>query len=83
MIQRNQSGQAVIEAILIITILFGAVYIIAEQFKSGEYLVQLVEGPWQQLSGVIQNGVWMSPEESMKLHPSAFDRHISIQGDAP
>lgn len=83
MSRRNQSGQAVIEALLIITLLFGAVYIISEQFKSGEYLIQVVEGPWQKLSGIIQNGVWRSPEESMNLHPSAYDRHISIQGDAP
>lgn len=79
----HQKGQAVIEAILILALLLGLSRVVANYFKSNEVLKQLVSGPWQSLSSMIQNGVWdpKGPNNSKAVHPNQHDRHISVLGD--
>lgn len=81
MIKKNNSGQVLIESILIIIILFVAFVYVSRAFTSEGYLAQLVEGPWKHLDGMIQNGVWETAENSYNSHPNHSRRHISIIGD--
>lgn len=66
----NQSGQMVVEMILILTLLFGFTVFVAAQFRQQEYFKAIVSGPWLKLAGMMQNGVWDTPEKSKDLHPN-------------
>lgn len=77
----NQRGQAVIEAVLIMVLLVGLATAVGSGLRNMDFFVNLVERPWQNLSGLIQNGVWEPPQASMSVHPNANNRHISLLGD--
>ena len=77
----NQSGQMVTEMVLLLTVLVTSTILVANAFKSDETFKKLVSGPWQVLSGMIQNGVWATPANSMHLHPNSYGRHVTVKGD--
>jgi Na+/alanine symporter len=77
----NESGQAVTEAVMILVLLMGFTFLVANYFKSREVLKQLIQGPFQHLAGMMQNGVWAPPGAGATKHPSSHDRHITVQGD--
>ncbi|MCJ8275282.1 MAG: hypothetical protein MJK18_00435 [Bdellovibrionales bacterium] len=78
---KNQKGQMTIEAVLIATLLLSTLTVASRIIKDQGYLSSLVEGPWQHLSGMIQNGVWAPPQQGTALHPNNLDRHGSPVGD--
>lgn len=78
---RNQSGQMILEAILIIVMLFAVTGIIASFFRKEEVVKRLISGPWTNLAGMMQNGVWKPAAEGAVSHPNAHGRHVVIQGD--
>jgi hypothetical protein len=80
---RKQSGQMILEAVLIITMLFAVTGLIASFFRNEEVVKRLVSGPWQNLAGMMQNGVWKPASEGAISHPNAHGRHVVIQGDTP
>lgn len=77
----NQSGQFVVEAILIMVILFGVTLSIAAAFKQNSLFAGIIKAPWQNMAGMIQNGAWAPPAASMALHPSQHNRHRSLRGE--
>lgn len=77
---RNQSGQMFIETILVMMVLLGAIYFVGKEFRSNNFVAGLVSGPWKNLAGMIQNGVWGSPTVTMKMHPNRFERVVSPEG---
>lgn len=78
----KQGGQMITEAVLIIVLLFGFTFAVATYFKDQEVLRQIITGPWQNLAGLLQNGVWQPLDRSMVNHPVGHTRHISIQGES-
>lgn len=80
---RNSRGQMILEAVLLMTIFLAITAAIAASLKKNEAVTRLVQGPWQNLSGLLQNGVWQPPKTSQPMHPSVHSRHISLQGDNP
>jgi len=78
---KNQRGQAIIESVLIITILFGFTFMAAQYFKNEDFLRRLITGPFVNLSGLLQNGIWAPPAVGAASHPSKHYRHIVITGD--
>ena len=76
----NQSGQMLVEMLLLMTVLFGLTFAISAYFKNDEVFSKLISGPWQNLSGMIQNGVWAPPATAMKNHPNHHSRHVSVKG---
>ena len=80
---KEQSGQMIVESILIMTMLVGFAYFISSYFRSNEIFARLISSPWTNLAGVIQNGTWAPPQKNMNLHPSDMDRRISLEGDKP
>lgn len=77
----GQKGQAVTEAVLIIAMLMLFTFTISNYFKDKELLKQLITGPWQNFSCMIQNGVW-APTQSCGLnHPNAHHRNLVLQAD--
>ena len=61
----------------------GLLTAVAGYFRKNELLASLVKAPWERLSGMLQNGQWMSPEKSHHWHPSQHNRHVTIEGIKP
>lgn len=72
-----------IEAVLIAIVLMGVVISISQYFKSHEVVAQLVSVPWENLSGMIADGVWMPPQKAAANHPLTFYRSVTLQGVPP
>lgn len=79
---RNQRGQAILEAVLIIVMLMGFTMMVANYFKSQEVLKKLITEPFQYVAGMLQNGVWQPPDKGAAAHPAGHYRHIVITGEA-
>jgi len=77
----NQGGQLIVEAVLIIVMLVGFTFMVANYFKSNEVLKQLISGPWQNLAGMMQNGVWAPPAVGAAIHPNSHNRGVVITGE--
>ena len=68
-ILRSEGGQMITEAILILVMLMGVTFAAASYFKDKELLKHLIQDPWQSLAGMLQNGVWGSPDKTNASHP--------------
>ena len=77
----NQAGQLIVEAVLIVVLLMAVTFTVAHYFKEKEFIKQLITGPWQNLAGLIQNGVWLPPAKSNGSHPNGHGRHVVITGE--
>jgi hypothetical protein len=76
---KKQTGQAIIEAVLLIAVLFGIVSFIAKEFKDDEIVKSLVSGPWLAISSMIANGNWQT-KDGEKSHPNYHSRHVTVLG---
>ena len=77
---RDQRGQQILEAVLLIVVFMGVTAMVAKFFNGNEVLKQLIGGPFQNLAGVMQNGVWAPRAKGAANHPSVHHRHIVIEG---
>ena len=73
----NQMGQATIEMILIMTVLFGLSVMISDAFKNNHFFATIIEGPWDYVDGMIQKGSWNTNADTRTLNPNAILRHGS------
>lgn len=80
---KNQSGQMILESILILTILTAVTITTARFMKEEQILAGLISAPWANLSGMIQNGVWKPPGQAENYHPSHHARSASLTGESP
>jgi hypothetical protein len=78
----SQAGQMITEAILIMVLLMSFTFMAAKFFKDKEIFRQLITGPWSNLAGMIQNGVWAPVGPGSASHPNSHGRHIAIQGES-
>lgn len=79
MVKNHQAGQMIVEMILILTLLFSFTVFIASQFRQQEFLSQFVQSPWARLAGMIQNGSWRAPDDSIVIHPNQPRRHAATR----
>lgn len=77
----NQKGQLIVEAVLIIVMLMGITFTVASYFRNNEVIRQLISGPWANLSGMLQNGIWSPAPKGAIAHPNGDARHITIEGE--
>ncbi|MCB0356593.1 MAG: hypothetical protein KDD40_06280 [Bdellovibrionales bacterium] len=77
----KNSGQMVIEMILVMTVLIAIIGALRTTLKQNEAFKTLVQGPWQVLSGMIVAGYWKSPDQAVKLHPALHRNHGSLEGE--
>jgi hypothetical protein len=80
--KKTPSGQVLIEAILIMTLFLAVGAFVAKQVRDRQLLAQLAVGPWSQLTGMIENGVWGGAQRTKLQHPNYLRRHISLKGKA-
>ena len=78
---RNQNGQQIVEAVLLIVVFVGFATLVASFFNKNEILKELIGGPFQNLAGVMQNGVWAPRAKGAARHPTMHWRHLVVQGE--
>ncbi|MGH1468902.1 MAG: hypothetical protein ACRBBP_08505 [Bdellovibrionales bacterium] len=75
----RQSGQFMLEAVLLMTLFFGIAMVFKKTFDDKNILGSLVAGPWSQISGMMSNGVWKAEGAGYNMHPQG---HVmSREGD--
>lgn len=79
---KNQSGQLIIEGVLIIVVLMAVTFAAGKYFKDKEVVKSVITGPFENLAGLLQNGVWGAPGKTASSHPNGHFRHIVIEGEA-
>lgn len=78
---KNQKGQFVIEAVLIMVLLMGLLTFFVKTFREQQLLAKLVESPWEYTSGMIEGGVWAPPAEAKTKYPYQFKRFYTPFSD--
>ncbi len=77
----SNSGQATMEAVLIMIVIAMLATKITSTFKSAGLIANVVEGPWSPIRGMIEDGVWKKHTISKPMHPNHKRRHQTVQGD--
>ena len=80
---RNKTGQMTVEIILVLAVIVAGAVTVGSIFRQQQFFANLVSGPWQSVAGLIQNGVWGTPEETMSKHPNQFGRVSTARGELP
>lgn len=78
----NQQGQAAIEFVLITLVILSVMGAVSVGLKRMDYISELVNRPWAMLAGMIENGVWETPQKGKDLHPNYLRRGVSFKGDS-
>jgi hypothetical protein len=77
----RESGQMTIEMILILSMLLGFSFLVANEFKQNELFAGVISKPWQSIAGLLENGQWAPPEQSRDRHPGSLKAHNTVQGE--
>lgn len=79
---RNQRGQVAVGFVLTMVVFLAVSMAAAKKLKESQYISQLFSKPWDQLAGMIENGVWGPVNKTQTYHPTRYSRHISLKGDS-
>ncbi|OFZ19472.1 MAG: hypothetical protein A2Z20_05475 [Bdellovibrionales bacterium RBG_16_40_8] len=74
---KNSRGQMTVELVLMMVVTVSIGVGISKFMNDNRVVRNLVEGPWDSLAGMIQNGVWGGTNDD---HPNNFDRVGSVKG---
>lgn len=66
---------------LITATVFIVASLIFKTLRNQDVVSQLVDGPWEIMAGMIENGVWGTPAKTRAVHPNYLGRHISLKGE--
>lgn len=78
-LKRNRGGQAIIEFILLTTVIVGLTAFISNKLRENQTMASLVSTPWRGLSNVIEHGVWMTDASKAKKNsPFSPTRRLSL-----
>lgn len=75
--QLNNKGQFAIEAVLLTVIFVGAFMAATEFLRNEKFLAKMVGGPWVQIQGMTECGVWGAPSKVCKKHPNNTSRLLT------
>lgn len=78
---RSQRGQATIEAVLLVAAFVIATSMVANFSRNQGMLKAFVSGPWVQLQGMIENGVWEPAVQGRARHPNKSPRQQTVRGE--
>jgi len=76
---KSQSGQMILEAILLMTLFLSIAILIKREVGDKNIVGAMVAGPWNQVSGMISNGVWQPEAAGRPHHPQG--NIVSREGD--
>lgn len=80
-VTRTQSGQAIVEYILLMVVLFGVFTAIIDFLKDQEFMTKFTQGPWITMNGMIQCGNWQACGVETPVggvHPNSNTRVLSL-----
>jgi hypothetical protein len=77
----NQKGQIAVESVLIAVIMTGLAMAAHRFIQNSNMLGNYVQNPWQQVAGMIENGIWADAQKARLNHPGKLYRHLSLQGE--
>nr|CAE47787.1 hypothetical protein [Bdellovibrio bacteriovorus] len=75
----NNKGQFLIESVLLMTFMVGALVWATGQLRENKYLAKMISGPWQKVSGMIEGGVWDTPDKAKSKHPNQLNRSLTVE----
>lgn len=75
---KNQSGQFLIEGILLMVVMLSIFIASINALKEGHFLAKLIERPWGQVQGMIECGVWGPPKTACRALPGQPKRNVSL-----
>ncbi len=79
---KNQKGQMTVEMVVLAALSVMLINFLSKKFDELAILEGMTLNPWNAyISGMIENGVWGRPDQTIGDHPHAFKRHSSVQGD--
>lgn len=78
---KNKRGQLVMEAVLLLVVILGVYMTVSRVASENQLMQRLISGPWTALAGMMENGVWGSPDQVRRNHPHSKSRGISNIGD--
>ncbi len=79
----TMKGQMSVELVLIVTMLMAVFLVFTRWVENEEFIENLSINPWNShIAGMIENGVWGTPEATRLNHPHASKRHVSVKGEA-
>ncbi|KYG66833.1 hypothetical protein AZI86_07300 [Bdellovibrio bacteriovorus] len=74
----NNRGQFLIETVLLMVLTIG-LFIGASNFlREKKILSKMIGGPWEKVSGMIEAGVWASPDQARTKHPNQIKRSLTL-----
>ncbi|MFN7905940.1 MAG: hypothetical protein ACK5P5_12230 [Pseudobdellovibrionaceae bacterium] len=76
-VRRHQSGQILIEMVLLGVVLIGLLSMGVRVFREKKIIQNITQGPWETTSGMIESGVWGTPAETRPNHPNTMNRMLS------
>lgn len=76
---KNENGQFVVEAVLLMVLSVGLLILGIRVLREGKILESLVASPWQKVAGMIESGNWEVAEAAAKKHPNQIDRSLSLK----
>jgi hypothetical protein len=74
---KNERGQFVIEAVLLMVVSVGLLMVGLRFLKDGNIMGNLVASPWQKVAGMIESGNWAPADAAAKNHPNQIDANLS------
>ena len=77
--KKSQNGQLIIEAMLLMLLFVGVATLIQRQMREKNIISAMVAGPWEQISGMMSNGVWKPESKGRELHPQG--NIVTREGD--
>ncbi len=72
---KSNSGQAVLENILLMVVMAGAFVLFTRTLKSSNFLNAMTSGPWSSLQMMAECGHWQTNKGC--THPNLADRHLT------
>jgi len=77
-LRKNEKGQAILEYIILMTVILSVWMGISKVLKSKEFFQTVFGTPWGRLSNTIEFGVPIADRtKAGPMHPSSFSRHSS------
>lgn len=79
--KRRQSGQVIIEYILLMVVLIGVFTAIVDFLKDQGFATKFTQDPWARLNGMIQCGSWVPCGVSTPasgVHPNTANRVLTL-----
>jgi hypothetical protein len=79
---KNSRGQAVLESVLLMTVIFAIWLTVTGILRKDNYFQTIFGTPWERLTNVIEFGIPTADRKSASAnHPTSFARHSSIQNE--